>query len=98
MKKRTKTAVAVGVGVAAAATAGIVIARRASGAAAYVVASADDGWSVRADGASSPISTHATKRDAVESARALARANAPSELVIHRTDGTVQARHSYAVE
>jgi hypothetical protein len=97
MKKSTKAAVgaAVGVGVAAAVATGIAAVRRGRAMAAYVVQPGNDGWALSTDGASSPLSVHATKREAVAAARELARKHLPSQLVIHRTDGTIQARHSY---
>jgi hypothetical protein len=99
MKKSTKAAIGAAVGVAAAAaTAGVIVARRGGGTAAYVVQPTEGGWALRTDGAASPLSTHATKREAVDAARELARKHLPSQLVIHRTDGTIQARHSYGAE
>jgi hypothetical protein len=99
MKKGTKKAVAaaVGAGVAAvAATAGVVAARRARTPKVYIVARDGEEWSIRAAGAAAAASVHATKRAALDAARALARDAAPSELIIHRVDGTVQSRHGYA--
>jgi hypothetical protein len=98
MKKSTRTAVgaAVGVGVAAAAVAaGVVVARRGKALAVYVVRQGEDGWALSSDGVASALSVHATKREAVSAARELARQQLPSQLVIHRADGTIQARHSY---
>jgi hypothetical protein len=55
----------------------------------------EDGWAVRVAGASRATSVHATKEEAVERARALAADRAPSRLVVHRKDGTVQDEVSY---
>lgn len=103
MKKTTRNTAIAGAamaGVAAAATAGIMVSRRGGGAtsATYHVRPAKDGWTVGTEGAGAPASTHSTKRAAVTEARRLAGKHAPSQLVIHRTDGTVQARHSYEVD
>lgn len=102
MKKTTRNKAIAGAavaGVAAAATAaGIMVSRRGGTPITYHVRPAEDGWTVSPEGASAPASTHSTKRAAVTEARRLAGEHAPSQLVIHRTDGTVQARHSYEVD
>jgi poly(hydroxyalkanoate) granule-associated protein len=59
-------------------------------AAVYTVAAREEGWAVERRGAERAMSLHATKEEALEAARALAAANRPSELVVHRKDGTVQ--------
>lgn len=55
-----------------------------------------DHWVLVADGADEPVETFRTKEEAVEAARNAAAQAAPSELVIHRLDGTVMKTHSYA--
>ena len=55
----------------------------------------EDGWAVQVAGASRATSVHATKEEAVERARALAADRAPSRLVVHKKDGTVQDEISY---
>ncbi|HET7231319.1 MAG TPA: phasin family protein [Longimicrobium sp.] len=47
-------------------------------------------WAVEKSGVSKPVSTHATEAEALEAARLLAAENRPSELVLHREDGSVQ--------
>jgi hypothetical protein len=102
MKKSTKNkamaAGAAAVGLAAAAAAGIAVARRAGAEVTYHVRPREDGWAVVTEGSETPLATHATKREAVTAARQLAGRNAPSQLVIHRTDATIQARHRYRVD
>jgi hypothetical protein len=102
MKKTTRNTAIAGAAVAgvaaAAATARIIVGRRGRTPVTYHVRPVEDGWTVGPDGAGAPASTHATKRAAVTEARRLAGEHAPSQLVIHRTDGTVQARHSYEVD
>ncbi len=61
----------------------------------YHVVPAGEGWAVEIEGASRPESRHGTKREAVDAARAAAHVAAPSGLVIHRADGTIQRRHAY---
>jgi Uncharacterized protein conserved in bacteria (DUF2188)/Phasin protein len=55
----------------------------------------EDGWAVQVAGASRATSVHATKEEAVERARALAADRAPSQLVVHKKDGTVQDTITY---
>ncbi|HEX8904825.1 MAG TPA: phasin family protein [Longimicrobiaceae bacterium] len=56
----------------------------------YTVVAREEGWAVEKKGADRAVSLHATKEEALEAARALAGNNRPSELVVHRKDGTVQ--------
>ena len=56
----------------------------------YSVAAREDGWAIEKQGAERAVSVHATKDEALERARALAGEHRPSELVVHRKDGTVQ--------
>lgn len=61
------------------------------------VAPDGEAWSVRVEG--EKLDSHFdTKRQAVREARSLAREQAPSRLVIHRADGTIQRSHGYADE
>ena len=55
----------------------------------------EDGWAVQVAGASRATSVHATKEEAVERGRALAADRAPSRLVVHKKDGSVQDTVSY---
>jgi poly(hydroxyalkanoate) granule-associated protein len=61
----------------------------------YSVVAREDGWAVERKGAERAVSVHATKDEALERARALAAEHRPSELVVHRKDGTVQDTVSY---
>ena len=54
-----------------------------------------DVWVITADGADGPIESFRTKEEAVDAAREAAGRAAPSELVIHRLDGSVMTSHSY---
>jgi len=68
---------------------------RVDGNRAYHVVPFGEGWAVELEGSTRPVSRHGTKREAVDAARAAAHAHAPSGLVIHRADGTIQRRHAY---
>lgn len=54
-----------------------------------------DEWIIVTDGAREPSSRHGTKRVAVRAARDIASQKAPSRLIIHRRDGSVQKEHAY---
>jgi poly(hydroxyalkanoate) granule-associated protein len=61
----------------------------------FSVGSREDGWAVTLAGAPNALGVYPTKDEALEAARALASAQAPSQLVVHRKDGTVQDTLSY---
>jgi hypothetical protein len=102
MKKSTKNkamaAGAAAAGLAAVAAAGIAVSRRAGSEVVYHVRPGNDAWVVITEGSDTPQATHTTKREAVTAARRLAGQRAPSQLVIHRADATIQARHRYRVD
>ena len=50
-------------------------------------------WCVRHDG--STLSTHVTKDDAVSAGQKVAKANQPSQLVVHKMDGTIEYEYTY---
>lgn len=55
-------------------------------------------WKVQIDGNATATSAHDTKDGALAAARELAHERAPSQLIIHRQNGSVQTRHSYNPE
>lgn len=55
----------------------------------------DEEWTVRLEGSEEDLSLHSTKQSAIKAARGIARARAPSHLIVHRADGTVQDSFSY---
>jgi poly(hydroxyalkanoate) granule-associated protein len=61
----------------------------------FSVLSREDGWAVLLTGEADARGVYPTKDEALEAARALASAHAPSQLVVHRKDGTVQDTLSY---
>lgn len=64
----------------------------------YHVMKSGDQWSVQADGAARASSLHPNKKEALAAARVLAASKAPSQLVIHRVDGSVQDTRTYEPE
>lgn len=59
----------------------------------YDVAPNGGNWSVKHAG--SVLSTHAVKTDAVDAGVRVAKANQPSQLIIHRADGTIEDERTY---
>lgn len=47
----------------------------------------DQGWGIKQEGENDLLSTHATQRDAIDSAKSVAK-DRETDLVVHRTDGT----------
>lgn len=50
-------------------------------------------WQVKHDGR--VLSNHYTKQVAVDEGRRVAKANEPSQLVIHKADGTIETEYTY---
>lgn len=61
----------------------------------FHLVSADEGWAIKKEGTKTPVSTHSTKKEALDVARTTAQAAQPSRLVIHKQDGTIQESVSY---
>ena len=59
-----------------------------------VRAESDEGWRIQVDGKDEEA-VFDTKDDALTAARRLAHEKAPSELLIHRHDDSLQDRHHY---
>lgn len=61
----------------------------------YHLTPAEEGWAIKLEGVETPVSTHATKDEALAKARSLAQKAEPSQLVVHRVDGTIQTAYTY---
>lgn len=59
------------------------------------VVTAEEGWKVEREGSTAPLSTHATKDEAMDAARTVAQKSTPSQIVVHRMDGTIQTNYTY---
>lgn len=55
-------------------------------------------WILTYTAADQAFSAHTTKDDAVQAGRELANNQQPSQLVIHKMDGTVQTEYNYGEE
>jgi hypothetical protein len=60
----------------------------------HVVPKGDD-WAVRREGASKPGKVFENKQDAVDHGRDAAKKQEPSQLIIHKKDGTIQTEYTY---
>lgn len=61
----------------------------------YHVTYVSDQWRVRKVGATFYSSSHEKKDDAVEAAKKVAKANMPSQIVVHKMDGTFEYENTY---
>jgi poly(hydroxyalkanoate) granule-associated protein len=55
----------------------------------------DAGWAIKQEGVEAPLGVYGTKNEALAGARTTAQQRAPSRLVTHKKDGTVQNSQSY---
>jgi uncharacterized protein YjbJ (UPF0337 family) len=60
-----------------------------------VLAQPDGGWIVETGEAGQVSSVHRTKDEAARSARELAKAHGPSQVLVYKKDGTVQVERTY---
>lgn len=100
MKKRQKKIIGAAAGAAAATAVGIaaVTLKNRQPTVLHVRPSDQEGWTLGAEGARDGGARYDTKRAAVTAGRDLAAARAPSRLIIHRRDNSVQTQHSYEKE
>ncbi len=59
----------------------------------YRVQYVNSAWAVRHEGVS--LSIYVRKEEAVSAGQKVAKANAPSQLVVHRMDGTIEYEYTY---
>jgi hypothetical protein len=59
----------------------------------YHVSPSGTNWKVTQGGVT--LSTHYTKQPAIDAGVAVAKANKPSQLLIHRADGTIEDERTY---
>lgn len=58
----------------------------------------DDGWKLILEGENDPLSVHSTKDQALTAGRETAKRSQPSQVVVHKMDGTIQSRFGYGNE
>lgn len=61
----------------------------------YDVMTHPDGWQVKKRGNVTASATRPTKEQAVARGQEIAKANQPSQLVVHKTDGTYEYEYTY---
>ena len=61
----------------------------------HVVPDGDGGWAVKKEEAQRASGIYPTKAEAIAKAKELAKANVPSQIKIHGTDGRLQTEHTY---
>ncbi|MGH9932705.1 MAG: DUF2188 domain-containing protein [Pyrinomonadaceae bacterium] len=71
--------------------------RKTNGANLHVVPRIDGLWAVRGEGSTRATSIHGSQRDAIETARKLAKMSA-TQLIIHGRDGRIRERDSYGAD
>jgi len=61
----------------------------------FHVAPHDEGWKLLLEGTDKPVSVHSTKDEAMTAAREAAKKAEPSQVVVHKMDGTIQSQFGY---
>ena len=61
----------------------------------FHVAPHEEGWKVQVEGHDTPTSLHDTKDTALNAARETAKKAEPSQVIVHKLDGTIQTQFSY---
>jgi poly(hydroxyalkanoate) granule-associated protein len=61
----------------------------------FHIAPHEEGWKLTLEGKKAPVSVHATKDEAMTAAREAARKAEPSQVVVHKMDGTIQSQFGY---
>jgi uncharacterized protein YdaT len=61
----------------------------------HVVASRSGGWNVKRENAQRASATTDTKREAIDRARDLAKAQDLGQVIVHRSDGVIQTEWTY---
>jgi len=71
------------------------MARKPKRAVYYVATHDDGGWKVQKEKSKRALSKHEKKNEAVAKAKAVAKNNEPSQVVVHKADGTIQTEYTY---
>jgi hypothetical protein len=61
----------------------------------HITTREDGGWDVKLAGADRVSSTHRTKDEAISHGRKIAKAQQPSQLVIHKMNSKIQVEYTY---
>jgi len=52
-------------------------------------------WKIKEEKVDEPIGLFSNKEEAIEKAKEIAKANEPSQIVVHREDGQIQTEYTY---
>jgi len=52
-------------------------------------------WKIKEENVDEPLGLFSNKEEAIEKAKEMAKANEPSQIIIHREDGQIQTEYTY---
>jgi hypothetical protein len=52
-------------------------------------------WKIKEEKVDEPIGLFSNKEEAIEKAKEIAKANEPSQIIVHREDGQIQTEYTY---
>jgi hypothetical protein len=52
-------------------------------------------WKIKEENIDEPLGLFSNKEEAIEKAKEIAKANEPSQIIIHREDGQIQTEYTY---
>ena len=52
-------------------------------------------WKIKEENIDEPVGLFSNKEEAIERAKEIAKANEPSQIIIHREDGQIQTEYTY---
>ena len=52
-------------------------------------------WKIKEENVDEPLGLFSDKEEAIEKAKEMAKANEPSQIIIHREDGQIQTEYTY---
>lgn len=61
----------------------------------HVTYSSNARWEVKKEKSSAVLASKATKQDAIDAGVAICKRNKPSQLIIHKMDGTIESERTY---
>ena len=52
-------------------------------------------WKIKEENIDEPLGLFSNKEEAIEKAKEIAKANEPSQIIVHREDGQIQTEYTY---
>lgn len=62
----------------------------------HITPTKPEGWKIKGQGGSRAIKLFDTKEKAIKIGRKIAKSEQPSQLIIHKKDGTIQTEYTYS--